>query len=190
MIVAKAKLTRNDWLAEGLEVLSSEGVGGVRVLSLAKSLGVTRGSFHWHFKNRDEFLEALLEYWRHEMTESIIEQIDRIEGEPRERIHELADFVVRAGRTHYDPAVRAWALADPMAREVVQGVDERRVKYVAGLFEQAGFSPQEAISRGGLLAVYLMGESMILQGHPLEERLQLLDRQLALIFEPNPARVG
>ncbi len=185
--MAKAKLSRNDWLAEALEVLSSEGVGGVRVLSLAKSLGVTRGSFHWHFKNRDEFLEALLEYWRLEMTETVIEHIDRIEigGEPRERIRELAHYVVRTGRTHYDPAVRAWALADPMAREVVQRVDERRVKYVAGLFEQAGFSPEEAIARGGLLAVYVMGESMILQGHPLEDRLRLLDRQLALIFQPS-----
>ena len=181
--MAKPKLTREDWLAEALEVLSSEGVGGVRVLSLAKSLGVTRGSFHWHFKDRDEFLEALLEYWRYEMTESVIKHIDRVEGEPRERIRDLAHFVVRTGRTHYDPAVRAWALADPMARGVVQGVDERRVKYVAGLFERAGFSPEEAISRGGLLAVYLMGESLILQGHPLEERLRLLDRQLALVLE-------
>jgi len=181
--MAKTKLTREDWLAEALEVLSSEGVGGVRVLSLATSLGVTRGSFHWHFRNRDEFLEALLEYWRIEMTETVIEHIDRIEGEPRERIHELAGFVVRTGRTHYDPAVRAWALADPMAREVVQGVDERRVKYLAGLFERAGFSPEEAVSRGGMLAVYLMGEGLILQGHPLEERLRLLDWQLALILE-------
>jgi AcrR family transcriptional regulator len=155
----------------------------VRVLSLAKALGVTRGSFHWHFKNRDELLEALLEYWRSEMTESVIEHIDQIQGEPAERIRELAQFVVRTGRTHYDPAVRAWALADPMARDVVREVDERRVKYVAGLFEQAGFSPEESIARGGLLAVYLMGESMILQGHPLEERLQLLDRQITLIFD-------
>ena len=188
--MAKTNLTRDDWLAEALEVLSSEGVGGVRVLSLAKSLGVTRGSFHWHFKNRDEFLEALLEYWRLEMTETVIEHIDRVDGKPREQIRELADYVVRTGRSHYDPAVRAWALADPRARRVVQRVDQRRVKYLAGLFEQAGFSPEEAIARGGLLAVYLMGESMILQGHPLEERLQLLERQLTLIFEPSLARVG
>jgi len=183
--VAKAKLSRNDWLAEALEVLSSEGVGGVRVLSLAKSLGVTRGSFHWHFKNHDDLLEALLDYWRVEMTETIIEHVERFEGEPTERIREMADFVVRTGCTHYDPAVRAWALADPIAREVVQKVDKRRVEYVSSLFEQAGFSPEEAIARGGLLAVYLMGERMILQGQPLEDRLRLLDRQLALIFEPS-----
>jgi AcrR family transcriptional regulator len=181
--VTKPKLTRGDWLAEALEVMSSEGVGGVRVLSLAKSLGVTRGSFHWHFKDRDEFLGALLEYWRLEMTESVIEYIERIEGEPPERVRELAHFVVRTGRTHYDPAVRAWALADPMARDVVQGVDERRVRYVAGLFEQVGFSPEEAVSRGGMIVVYLMGEGLILQGRPLEERLRLLDRQLALVLE-------
>jgi AcrR family transcriptional regulator len=181
--MAKTNLTREDWLAEALEVLSSEGVGGVRVLPLAEALGVTRGSFHWHFNNREEFLEALLEYWRVEMTESVIEHIDRIEGEPGERIRDLAVFVVRNGRTHYDPAVRAWALADPMAREVVQGVDERRMKYVSSLFEQAGFSPEEATSRGSMLVVYLMGEGLILQGHPLEERLQLLDRQLATVLE-------
>jgi AcrR family transcriptional regulator len=181
--MAQEKLARNDWLAEALEVLSSEGVGGVRILSLANALGVTRGSFHWHFKNRDDLLEALLRYWRIEMTESVVEHIDQIEGEPGERIRELAHYVVRTGRTHYDPAVRAWALADPRARAVVEEVDARRVKYVASLFEQAGFSPEEAIARGGLLAVYLMGENMILQGHPLEERLQLLDRQITLIFD-------
>ena len=183
--MAKETLTREDWLAEALEVLSSEGVGGVRVLSLAKSLGVTRGSFHWHFKDRDEFLEALLEYWRVEMTETVIRHNDQLEGGPQERIRELAAFVLRTGRTHYDPAVRAWALADPMAREVVQRVDERRAAFVAGLFEEAGYSPEEANVKGGLLAVYLMGESMTLVGHTVEKRLYLLGRQLDLLFEAN-----
>ena len=181
--MAKEALTREDWLAEALEVLSSEGVGGVRVLSLAKSLGVTRGSFHWHFKDRDDFLEALLEYWRVEMTEAVIQNDDQLEGGPQERIRELAAIVVRTGRTHYDPAIRAWALADPVAREVVQRVDERRAEFVASIFEQAGCSPEEAIVRGGLFVSYLMGEGLVFRGHPLEERLHILNRQIDLLFE-------
>jgi AcrR family transcriptional regulator len=181
--MVKTKLTRNDWLAEALEVLSSEGVGGVRVQSLARSLDVTRGSFHWHFNNRDEMLEALLDYWDHEMTEKVIDQINQLEADPEEKIREVAHLVVRTGRNHYDPAVRAWALADPLAREAVQRVDEKRVGVLSGLFREAGFSDEEARDRSGQLAIYLMGEWMVFMGQPMQHRLRLLDRRLDQILD-------
>jgi AcrR family transcriptional regulator len=180
--MAKTKLTRNDWLAEALEVLSSEGVGGVRVQSLAKSLDVTRGSFHWHFNNRDEMLEALLEYWDHEMTEKVIDHINQLESDPVAKIREVAHLVVRTGRNHYDPAVRAWALADPLARDAAQRVDEKRVGALSGLLREAGFSEEEALERSSLLAIYLMGEWMVFMGQPMEHRLRLLDRRLDQIL--------
>lgn len=64
---------RAQWVAAGLESLRQGGVGAVRVERLAARLGITKGSFYWHFRNRGDLLDALLEYWAREMTDAEFE---------------------------------------------------------------------------------------------------------------------
>jgi AcrR family transcriptional regulator len=68
---ALRRLDRYDWLIQGIETLRNSGIDAVRVEPMARLLGVTKGSFYWHFKDRGEFLDGLLEYWETEMTDKI-----------------------------------------------------------------------------------------------------------------------
>ena len=65
-------LTRDEWLAAAMELLRTRGIGGVRILPLAKQLGVSRGSFYWHFEDHDDLLRSMLDWWDHEMTDAVI----------------------------------------------------------------------------------------------------------------------
>ena len=79
MVTAKSKrLGREDWIHGALELLSTAGVEQVKIVPLAKRLGVTSGSFYWHFANRGQLYDALLEYWEQEMTDKAIEQAKRL----------------------------------------------------------------------------------------------------------------
>ena len=89
------QLSRKDWLDEALRALETEGIGGVRILRLATRLGVTRGSFYWHFENRDELLHALLEHWVELSTQSAVTHDVDFEGNAEEHLRELARFIVQ-----------------------------------------------------------------------------------------------
>ena len=144
---------------------------------------MTRGGFYWHFKGRDDLLEAMLEYWETETTDSVIEHIDSFDGDAVERVRELACFIVRAKQSRFDPVVRAWALSSPMAADAVARSDRKRIGFVQGGFREAGFSPKEARARGAMLAIYLMGEAMILSGQSVDERLRMLGVQLDRLLD-------
>ena len=66
-------LTTTDWLQAALEMLADAGIGAVKIVPLAKRLGVTSGSFYWHFHNRPELYDAILDYWEREMTDKVME---------------------------------------------------------------------------------------------------------------------
>lgn len=127
------RLTRDDWLAAGFELLREHGAGAVTIDRLTRRLGVTKGSFYHHFTNRDELSLALLEAWEHRLTGELIEA-SRLGRDFAERNRQL----MRRGLELYEPrlevAIRAWALHDPVAREVQERVDRRRLTYLEELF--------------------------------------------------------
>src|SRR3954452_14172520 len=93
----------------GLEALRKGGVAGVRVERLAAEVGLTKGSFYWHFRDRGELLEALLDYWAREMTEAEFERIREVKGGLSRRLAVLAEAVLDKGMAFYVPSVRGWA---------------------------------------------------------------------------------
>jgi AcrR family transcriptional regulator len=149
------------WLVAGLESLRREGVGGVRVERLAAELGITKGSFYWHFRNRDELLDALLEHWAHEMTDVEFKRIQAMDRGLSGRLLALAEDVLEKGMGRYDPAIRAWARSDRKVAAAVGQVDRRRVRALAGLFEQAGFEAAQARTRARLFYTLLLGEPQV-----------------------------
>ena len=155
---AAKRLDRYDWLLHGIETLRLEGVDAVCVEPMARSLGVTKGSFYWHFKDRDEFLDRLLEYWETENTDRIDGHVAAAAGDPRQRLLAILEYVTTEEINRYDAAVRAWALYDERAAKVVRRVDEKRLSYVHRLFEQIGFSAEQAEVRGRIWYFYLVGE--------------------------------
>ena len=140
----RGRLGRSEWLAEGLKFLKERGIDGVRVVPLARSLGVTSGSFYWHFRDRRDLHSSLLSYWETWSTEQVVEHVSSAEGDPRDRLRRLMEFVVEGDLGRYDTAMRAWALQDETVARAVARSDQRRVGFVTSLFRESGFDRRQA----------------------------------------------
>ena len=137
------KLNRQSWLDAGLQRLAAQGPHGLRIMTIAQELGVTKGSFYWHFRNQDEYLAALLEEWERSHTQQIIEHVENIGGDPAAKLRNLLSVTIAAD-PRLTQAVRSWAHTDPMVGKAVKRVDKKRVVYVAGLIGSLGWSPEDA----------------------------------------------
>ena len=149
------------WLSAGLEALRKGGVGSVRVECLAGDVGITKGSFYHHFRDRGALLDAVIEYWSREMTDAEFERIQTLRGGLAARLVALAEDVLEKGMGRYDPAIRAWARGDRKVAAAVAQVDRRRIKALAGLFEEGGFTPAEARTRARAFYTFLLGEPQV-----------------------------
>ena len=145
----------------GLEALRKGGVAGVRVERLAGEVGLTKGSFYWHFRDRGELLEALLDFWAREMTEAEFERIKEVKGGLAKRLAVLAEDVLEKGMGRYDPPIRAWARTDRKVATAVAQVDRRRIRALAGFFEEGGFAAAQAGVRARLFYTFLLGEPQV-----------------------------
>lgn len=174
------RLHREDWLRHALETLRREGVSGLRVEPLARSLGVTTGSFYWHFKDREDLLHAVLEHWTDMMTGAVARRMS-LAGEPLDQLSRLLEEITREDRNRYEIAVRNWASFDSFAAQSVRKVDECRMAYVLGLFLQLGFDKEEAELRSRMLICYQLGESGFSIRQSLERRLEMAEARLEIL---------
>jgi AcrR family transcriptional regulator len=166
------------WVSAGLEALRRGGVAGVRIERIAADLGISKGSFYWHFRDREHLLEALLEFWSREMTELEFERIGKLPPRLSERLLTLARDVLEKGLGRYDPAIRAWAREHRGVAQAVEAVDRRRSRALVQLFEEAGFPAAEARVRARLFYTFLLGEPQVRaprrDPHDLERIVALL----------------
>ncbi len=175
------RLHREDWLQHALETLRKEGVGGLRVEPLARSLGVTTGSFYWHFEDRRDLLDRVIEHWVETMTHAVAARMTSEEA-PRKQLQRLLNDVIRDDRSRYEISMRNWANFDEAAAKAVSKVDECRLAFVTGLFLQAGFSAEQAELRTRMFIYYLLGEAGFSVKDGLERRLDDAQRRLDLLF--------
>ena len=188
---ARTTLTPQHWIAEATAVLVDSGIDTVRVDVLAKRLGVTRGSFYWHFKDRDDLLAHVLDAWRNAATEQLIERFEHRTSDPHALLKELISLPFR-GRSaqqaaRIELAIRGWARRDATARQAVDDVDARRISYIAQCFSALGFDIAEARHRGFLLYAYEVAESMLSnQGTAAQktQRSTLMERLLLMPLSP------
>ncbi|MDJ0462083.1 TetR/AcrR family transcriptional regulator [Streptomyces sp. H27-C3] len=135
---------RGKWIEEGLRALVSGGPEAVRIEALAQALGVSKGGFYGHFRNRGALLTEMLDTWEYEVADGVIEQVESDGGHARARLERLfaaaaTDGPVRG--TTADIAVRDWARRDPAVAERLRRVDNRRMDYLRSLF--SSFCPDE-----------------------------------------------
>jgi AcrR family transcriptional regulator len=142
------RLSRQDWIDAAFEALEKGGVPAVAVEPLASRLGVTKGSFYWHFKDRGELLAAALDQWEREQTERLIGHLDSIE-DPRQRLDAWARRVL--GRDKALLTALHAAADNPVVAPVLQRVTERRIRYLAGIVRDAGVPAAIARRRARLL---------------------------------------
>lgn len=154
-----------DWIQAAQRVLESRSIDAVRVEVLAKEMGVTKGSFYWHFKDRDDLLQRMLTSWRDAATEQIISRFESRGLTARELIRDLLALPFRGASAKEAAAIelgiRAWARRDDAARSVLDEVDSKRLAYIAQCFQSLGFDASEAKSRAFALYSYELSESLL-----------------------------
>lgn len=154
-----ATLTAHDWVVAAMRRLATHGVDHIRVEPLATHLGVSKGSFYWHFANRDALLAAVLDLWQAQGTEAIIAAVDALPAGSDDRLHALIQHTfAQPEHDGIELGIRAWATRDPAARAIVETVDKRRLEYVTSLLHGLGLPQSTAHARASLLYRTLIGE--------------------------------
>jgi AcrR family transcriptional regulator len=161
-----SRLSRDDWAAAALAAIATGGLAAVAVEPLAARLGTTKGSFYWHFRNRDELIAAALTRWRRTSTTDVIEQLEATGAGPEVRLRRLFSEVLSpAAGTGADLPLLADA-GHPLVAPALAEVTEQRLGYVTTLFRELGF-PAAAARRRALFAysAYL-GQLQLLRSAP------------------------
>ena len=175
-LAGHTKVTRNDWLNIARDILVNDGVAEVKVLKMADLLHVSRSSFYWYFRNRQDLLDALLDEWDQRNTARIVAHCK----EPSDNItHALCNFFrcfvnPAIFDTGLDFAVREWARRDPKLRERIDAADAMRLQAVIAMFSKHGYSKTEADARARILYFMQLGYHALKVAEPMDLRMSRL----------------
>jgi AcrR family transcriptional regulator len=155
----EGSLSRQDWIDAARQVLITEGIERVKVEPLAEQLGVSRGSFYWHFEDRQALLDALLALWRQSALEPMRAVADDKQLSAFERYERFMRVWVQGEpyNPNYDLAIRRWALVAPEVARIVKKTDQARIKLLTGIFRDMGHAPDEAFIRARIAYFHQIG---------------------------------
>ncbi|MEU2040315.1 TetR/AcrR family transcriptional regulator [Nocardia niwae] len=148
------RLSYDAWVDGALALLAREGVSAIKIPRLCQELGVTKGSFYWHFDDIEQLMEAMADRWSARQSE-IIRALGAIESVPVEqRIANMAANLIEQGTWATEATVREWARSDEKVAETVRALDRQIFETVRKAMLELGFTPEEARLRAGAM-VYL-----------------------------------
>ena len=150
------RLSANDWAQAALDLIAEDGVHAVAVEPLARRLGVTKGSFYWHFPSRDALLQAALERWETAEQELVFGSLEQV-ADPRERLRALFRLVAHEAKSHIIYSELLKALDHPTVSPVIGRVSQRRLDYLTDSFRQAGMARADAQHRARLAYAAYVG---------------------------------
>jgi AcrR family transcriptional regulator len=177
MPMANVRTPRGAWVDAALQALATGGQDAVRVEALAVSLGVSKGGFYWHFKDRQSLLGEMLDAWEKAGVENVIARVESRPADPRAKLQQLfelassVDFAVEL-------AIRDWARRDRDVAKRVRRVDNRRMEYLHSLFRQFCIDENDVEARSMLAFSLFIGSYFIAAEHGDKSRSQVL--QLAI----------
>jgi AcrR family transcriptional regulator len=164
--MARARTPREAWIEEAQRSLAAGGPEAVRVESLAKRLGVSKGGFYWHFDDRAALLEEALDAWEKAGTEDVIATVEGGPADPRAKLRRLFELAPTAKRLFaVELALRDWGRRDRAVARRLRRVDERRMDYLRSIFAGLGLGA-EAVEARSLLAYSLFVGSYFVTAKP------------------------
>ena len=171
------QLSADDWIREGLKALAKSGFTALKADPLAKAMGVSRGSFYWHFTDLGAFHAAVLKRWREIAAEQIIADVEAAEDEP------LKALLRRSfgARLDLERAVRNWAAFDAAAQGAVRAIDRRRLDYIEGLLGKLGLEAATAHARAQILYWAFLGHALSGAPVPAARLETLLDEVSTMV---------
>ena len=172
------QLSAQDWLDQGLRTLARSGFTALKAEPLAKAMGVSRGSFYWHFADIGAYRTAILKHWREVAAEQIIANLEAASKDDNPLLLLLRRSF--SSKPALESAVRTWATLDPAARSAVQATDRRRLSYVESLFERSGVSPGVARARAQIFYWAFLGFALSDKPLPRARQAAVLDELLRM----------
>jgi AcrR family transcriptional regulator len=160
------RLSRENWIEGAIGMLAEGGVKSVEINVLAERMGVTKGSFYWHFESREDLLDAVIETWRRRTTSEIEIFIRNRVGTPLGRLKRL----IRIGMSprpdvpggSLEMMLRDWGRRDPKVAAIMREVDVRRHSFVRELYKDVGLKDEEAESFAFLHMSYTIGGRILM----------------------------
>ena len=181
--MAVTRTPRTRWIDEGLRALAAGGPDAVRIEALARTLGVTKGGFYWHFSDRRALLDEMLGTWERQSIDEVIERVEGEGGDARARLRRLFGLASSHGKLiKIDLAIRDWARRDRAVAARLRRVDNRRVEYMRSLF--GAFCPDEGdVEARCMIAMALfIGSPFMAADHGGRSRADVLDLALRQIL--------
>jgi len=171
--MAKVRTPRGAWVEAALQALATGGPEAIRVEALAAGLGVSKGGFYWHFKDRQALLDEMLDAWEKAVVEDPIASVESRPADPRAKLQQLfelapsVDFAVEL-------ALRDWSRRDSGVAERMHRIDNRRMEYLRSLFGQLCADQNEVEVRSMLTFSLFIGSYFIAAEHGDKTRSQVL----------------
>ena len=185
---SKARVKKEDWILAALGAMQGGGVEGIKVERLAKDLDVSKSGFYYHFQDRDDLLNQVLEYWADLFTDTVITDLDLLQMPPRERLFRVAERVVLEDLTRYEASMFAWAKIDERARQAVADVTNVRLAYIRNMLRECGFKGDDLESNTLLFLGLGISLAFIFVDKAPEERLEIFKRHIQAILSTLPAK--
>ena len=184
MVVATKKtkkITRKQWLQMSLEIISGQEFGHFVIDNIVKLMGVTKGSFYWHFKDRNDFLEHLVTYWDENFTRNVMQHIAAMQGDAGKRLLELMMYVTRKRLARYDAAILSLAHNEPHVSNQIAVVFESRIEFVASLIAEMEYKGLELELRRRRIVTVISQEQKVLSQKAVKEQVRLIKKAYDLL---------
>lgn len=161
----RQQLSPEDWARAALHAIATGGLAAIAVERLATELGTTKGSFYWHFRNRDALVVAALELWEREHTEALIDAMDA-EPDPSRRLRRLFTLITEEHPANQIEVALLASAGEAQVGAALARVTERRVEYVADLFSEMGWPPARARRQALLAYTAWLGFTQLVHATP------------------------
>jgi len=177
------RISKDQWLEAALDALESEGVQGVRIEGLARTLSISKSGFYWHFRNREDLLRQMLEYWEYAFTDVVMKSLSQSTLPARERLMEAMQMVESHKLGKFDLSIRSWAIHDPKVMKIVKRVDRKRLEFIKALLAESGLRGEDLEARARLMMVFNSSVHTIHLGVPKKDYSKLLERCNQFLLE-------
>jgi AcrR family transcriptional regulator len=164
--------SRDGWLSAGYRALIENGVDAVKIMPLAKTLGLSRTSFYWFFQDRDALLNALLDLWNERTTRPLIDATRHDAAtQAGAMLNVIGCFISDAFDSRLEFAVRSWALQDSAIAERVKDADALRIRALSDLLLSWGHDTMSADVRARTVYLVQIGYISMQSSEDLQTRL-------------------
>ncbi len=180
-------ISAEDWIAASRDMLIKRGISAVKVEPLARNLGVTPGSFYWHFKNRDALYHALLKDWLASNVHPFIDALEEAATNPRAQYLALAYVWVLSPQFNapLDIAIREWGKTSKLAERTLRFIDHKRISLYQWVFKGFGHESVSALVRARTMYYHQLGYYTIRIEESLDKRLLQIPHYAEIISGDN-----